>query len=102
MATDSGATSVGYDSSDNLTTYVTSTLSLSALYDAEKHPVSFDAPAGNLAHLVYDALGRRVAEDQGGTLTYYVWDDSQIVGHAGLGAPVSLDVPGDGIDAHIA
>lgn len=72
---------------------------------------TFDAFSGALltasngttnAQYTYDALDRRVAEvTSDGVTTAFLWDGAQLVAH-GDPANLTIDVPGDDIDEHIA
>ena len=101
LTSDSAATSIQYDAGDNLTKYATASSNVTTIFDPEKHPVSMDGPEGNLAYFVYDALGRRIAENEAGSWTFFVWDGAHLVAQS-TGTLVYLSVPGDGLDSRLA
>ena len=101
LTADDAAATIQYDAAGNLQKYGAASAPLTT-FDLEKHPVSVDGAGGNLVTAIYDALGRRIAENESGTLTFFVWDGQQIVAHTNPDASLSLDVPGSGIDEHLA
>jgi filamentous hemagglutinin len=101
LTTDGAAAAIQYDAADNLSKYGAASAAVTT-FDLERHPVSVDGTGGNIVTAVYDALGRRIVENQSGAATFLVWDGQQLVGHTNPDASLSLDVPGSGIDEHLA
>jgi YD repeat-containing protein len=95
-----GGRPVAHDATDNLNGRQNDPVHFA--FDQFARTVVNATSGAGTARFEYDALDRRRVEHRpDGTNRVFIWDGNQLVGHGPV-YNLSLDVPGDDIDAHVA
>jgi len=96
-------TSPGYDLNGNLLTWGPAAALQTYTYDAENRLRTANVTGGSNNSYDYDAMGRRLSKDVGGTVTFYLLDgDEEIAEYNSAGTILRRYITGPGVDERIA
>lgn len=91
-----------HDAADNLTHHSDATRTEDYAYDAYGFPVTASINGSMKTTFAYDVLGRRVSQAAGNQQQTLVWDGSQLIAHGASAQTMTIEVPGDDLDDHVA